>query len=476
MSTRSVIWKYQLILLSRNRFLIAGLLFLFVAGLYGARYGKHFVSQQNKVIYSVDTLQERGRQTTLKLLEEKDSAELARRRSFPNWIYYQSSVAGSKTVVYRPTPFAALSIGQKDNYPYYHEIANSRYPADFYSVSTTDVQNPVKLLAGNFDLAFVILYLLPLVIIALGYNALSGEKENNTFTLLRVQTSVYTLLRNKLAFQASLLIALSVVMNFCAFWISGISIAENGPQVSAWIFITAVYIIFWFAVVYLVASLNFPSSTNALVLGGLWILLLLLAPSAVHRAVSSSHEKELAQSIFNRRGDYPTARDLNAEQLKDSFSRLHHKYPLHPMVDTGAAVERFYRNLMATEIQIRNNNAMGRRVVQSQAEEYQRTMALNWINPAFAVQNAFNQVAGTEINNFHNYLAAAEEYQTKRRYELYGYSLAKKTFGVTDFRQLPEFDYQQPVIGIRQSLLLLLPVLVLALLFVIVAALRKIER
>ncbi|MEJ7658781.1 MAG: hypothetical protein WKG07_03710 [Hymenobacter sp.] len=59
----------------------------------------------------------------------------------------------------------------------------------------------MKLLVGNFDLAFVLVYLLPLFVIALGYGLLAGEQESGVLPLLRVQAaSVRRLLLGKLLF------------------------------------------------------------------------------------------------------------------------------------------------------------------------------------------------------------------------------------------------------------------------------------
>lgn len=472
MSNYRVIWKYQAILLLRNRWLIIGLLFLLVAGLYGARYGQHFVDQQRKVLYSVDTLDKRNQERTLGFLKSKDTATSV--REFPGMKYYQAGSAGGTTLIYPPSPFASLSIGQKDNFPFYHQVGG--WSEDMYAVTTTDIQNPVKLLSGNFDLAFVFIYLFPLFIIALGYNVLSGEKESSTFTLLRVQTSVKKLVGHKLSFLMLVMVLLSVVLNLAAFTLNGISFSDQAPQIGAWIVISVVYILFWFALVYLIVSFNQSGATTALLLGGLWIILLLLVPSIVHRNVSSSHEKEQVQGIFNRRGDFAQARDLEPQVLEDSFRRLKHPYPLPAMSDTGRAAEQFYQSTMASEIQTRYNNSMGRMVMESQAKEYQRALALNWVNPVFAVQNAFNQVAETEINNFHNYLKAVEDYQTERRYFLYNYSFNGRDFRLADYYKLPSFNFRQPVIGVGAAVGLVLPVLILSLIFILAGSFFRIDR
>lgn len=472
MSNYRVIWKYQAILLLRNKWLVTGLLFLLVAGIYGARYGQHFVDQQRKVLYSVDTLAQRSEEQILTRLKAKDTATAG--KEFPGSKYYRSSIAGSKTVIYAPSPFASLSVGQKDNYPFYHQVGG--WSQDIYAVTTTDIQNPVKLLSGNFDLAFVFIYLFPLFIIALGYNVLAGEKESSTFTLLRVQSSVKKLVSHKLGFLTMIMVLLSVVLNLAAFSVNGISFSEQAPQMGAWIVISIGYILFWFSLVYLIVSLNQSGATTALLLGGLWIILLLLVPSIVHRNVSSSHEKEQVQGIFNRRGDFAKARDLAPKVLEDSFRKLKHPVPLPAMTDTGMIAEQFYKGIMASEIQTRSDNRMGRMVMNSQAKEYQRALALNWVNPVFAVQNAFNQVAETEINNFHNYLKAVENYQIKRRYFLYNYSFNGRDFRLADYYKVPGFDFRQPVIGVGGALGLVLPVLVLSFIFIIVGSFFKIDR
>lgn len=469
-------WKYQAILLLRNRLMLSGLLFLFVAGLFSANYGKHFVEQQQKMIYSVDTLQQRSEEYAFKGVQRNDTSAMTKEaleRYHKAGKYYQSGIAGKKTAVYRPGPFTSLAIGQKDNFPFYHDVS-SYAKETIYSATPTDITNPVKLLAGNFDLSFVIIYLFPLFIIALGYNALSGEKETNTFTLLRVQGNIKSIVRNKLIFQAVVLIALSVIVNLSAFGTNGIFTAANLCQMFTWIMVTAIYIIFWFSVVFFVVTFNKTSSTNALILGGLWIALLLVVPSIVHKNVSDPHGRELAQTMFNSRGDVPGARDMDAARLVDSFHRLQHPYVLPPMTDTGKAARYFYEGLMRSEIQARIDNDLGRMVVASQAKEYERTIRLNWLNPVFAVQNVFNQLGNSEINNYHQYLAAAESYQTKLRYHLNSHSIAAKPFLLQDLRKVPEFDFLHPETGPSRAIAMLLPVIILAGVLLILGSFRRV--
>jgi ABC-2 type transport system permease protein len=84
---------------------------------------------------------------------------------------------GPRYAVMPPAPLAPLAIGQSDLLPYYYKISlRSRDTM----LGNDEIENPVHLLSGRFDLAFVTIYLYPLVILALSYNLISAEKEDGT--------------------------------------------------------------------------------------------------------------------------------------------------------------------------------------------------------------------------------------------------------------------------------------------------------
>lgn len=116
---------------------------------------------------------------------------------------------------------------------------------------------------------------------------------------------------------------------------------------------------------------------------------------------------------------------------------------------------------------------MGRMILKNQADEYEKTLRLNWINPVFAVQNAFNQIAGTEINSYHRYLAAAEDYATRRRYYLYNYFLNGRDLKLADYRKIPAFDFMMPVVTPKGALWLLQPVILLTVVLTGLAVIRN---
>ena len=151
--------------------------------------------------------------------------------------------------------------------------------------------NPLNLLAGRFDLAFVFVFLFPLLILALSYNILSAEKEGGTLQLTMANSAVglrrYVV--GKVLARLSVILVFAVGFSLLGFVLSGVNFADENAifRLLLWIAAVALYALFWFALAVLVNSFNFSSATNAVVLAGIWVLLVVVVPSLLHVAASA---------------------------------------------------------------------------------------------------------------------------------------------------------------------------------------------
>ena len=68
-----------------------------------------------------------------------------------------------------------------------------------------------------------------------------------------------------------------------AFVVGGVRLTASGmpARLALWTLAVALYGMFWFAVATAVAALGKPSATNAMVLAGIWLVLVILVPSLV---------------------------------------------------------------------------------------------------------------------------------------------------------------------------------------------------
>jgi ABC-2 type transport system permease protein len=454
MSEYLVVWKYQAKLFLRNKVLIFGVFVLLLSALFAAGYGNHFVQQQNSVIYTADTTHQNFLERVKDTYKNKTTPYTALAREL---------------AVYRPTPMSSLAIGQKDNYPFYHHTGVAM---NVYSVTSTDIQNPLKLLAGNFDLSYVFIYLFPFFIIVFGYNVLSEEKENSTYTLLQIQGNGGKVVLNKLVFRMVVILVLSLVANVVAFAMNGISVKENGMEMLSWSLVTMMYIVFWFALVYFVVSRGWSGGISVLVLSGLWVLLLLLLPSVINKKVSRPQVAQQVESLFSQRGDVQRAAKMNLTTLVNSFNNLKLPYKLPSSADTGK-VAREIKQIMITEVQARLDHNIGKKPIRQQSEEYRQTLSWNWLNPVFAVQNTYNQIAGTEINNYHDYLDAVESHQTKKRHFLHCQVLSGIPVTMETIEDMPKLEYKPAGVHYGKAIELMLPVLSLSGLFIVLGLLKR---
>ncbi|MCG8323325.1 MAG: ABC transporter permease subunit [Cytophagales bacterium] len=450
-----IIGQYQLVRFLRNKLMVSSLLFFFILCIFSLFYGKKFVEKQEKVIYPIDTLNQKRDIETKALLSELEDSVLTEKQQ-----YFALTLAQRKgnTAIYRPTAFSSFSIGQKDNYPYYKKIS---FGNNVYDVEVSEIQNPDKLQVGNFDLSFMFIYLAPLLIIALGYNALSGEEDNNTIRLLKMQVSESKIIAGKLLFLFAILTIAATVASFTGFYLNDMNIHEHGSKLIVWLLISYSYFFFWIGIVAFVISFKANSSINALVLGSIWIISLLLVPSIVHREVTSSKDNQLVDILLNKRGDGVNILEIPKEKLVDTMYTMSHPYA----IDLDSSVSTQIIQLAAgTEIRTRENNSLGRAIVDKQQKEYEKAEGFNIINPGYTIQNAYNRLAGTEIENYHDYLLAAEEYQTRMRYLIYDYMFRPRKFTLADYEAFPVFTYQQLQFTWKACIQALSPIYLLSLL------------
>ena len=154
--------------------------------------------------------------------------------------------AAAPYAVLPPAPLSAFSIGQSDLYPYYFKATlQSRTTV----MEADEIENPVNLLSGRFDLAFAVVYLFPLLILALAYNVISAERESGTLTLALAQPmTLVSLIGRKVVLRAVVLAGLVVASAVIAGAGSGAGLFEPGvwPRLLLWTASVLIYDAFWF--------------------------------------------------------------------------------------------------------------------------------------------------------------------------------------------------------------------------------------
>jgi ABC-2 type transport system permease protein len=346
---------------------------------------------------------------------------------------------GARYAVLPPLPLAPLAIGQSDLLPYYVKMTTD---AKETVTGGVELENPQRLLSGRLDLAFVLIYLYPLLILAISYNLLSAEQEQGTLALLLSQpVSLRTVILAKVAVRFVALFAAILVLAACALAISGVDLTSPGAaaRLLLWLSAIATYGVFWFTLAIAVTALGRSSATSAMLLAGAWLTLVVLLPSAFNLTATSLYpvpsRVEMVQAV----------REASDEANRQGSQLLAKYYEDHPELATGGAQQAMndfnvIRVAVGAEVEQRVRPVLERyeRQLSSQQAMIDR---LRLLSPAILMQDAINDIAGTGTARHRHFMAQVGRYHEAWR--AYFVPLILRKAQLPNFASIPTFQWQE---------------------------------
>jgi ABC-2 type transport system permease protein len=407
---------------SRGLVLLTGL--LLAVGFYGIYYGTTEVARQRAHLAELPRLAARNvAELKTKFPGPADAGEIG---------YYHTTFA-----VHHPTAWAGLALGQRDVNPYYLKLRLLGLQGQLYASENV---NPTKVLTGNFDLAFVLVYLVPLLIIALGFNILSSEREQGILPLLLAQpVRAGQLVAAKLTFQLGLVLGLVGLLSVVgAAWAR---VPLDG-RLALWLGLTGLYCVFWLGVVLLVAAGQRSSSFNAVALLGVWLGLLVLVPSLLQVYVAAARPvaQGLALTVQQREAihggwDRPKA---------ETMTRFYGDYPQYR--DTAAIRERFAWRWYYAFQYLGDKSAAPLAAAYATGLRQRAELAgrLAWLSPAVALQASLSALAGTDLPAHLAFQQSATRYHSALRAFYYPFLFRQIPFTHADYAREPRHTFTSP--------------------------------
>lgn len=289
-STLVLIMRHELRVMIADRTLPVIAALFAVLLLYGFFTGLHETRQREGVVRSLVAAQAKTNADNVALWRRVMARQQPPER-FANPVD-PSMIGGSMGAQYAILPTLALSpvaAGQSDMLTDYYQVTfGSR--AKFMEAG--EIESPWKLLSGQFDLAFVLVYMFPLFIFAISFNMLSVERDQGTLRMLLSQPlTLPRLVLAKTLIRAGVIIGLAVLVPALALLITRHGVLDGAALgvLALWTALVIAYGLFWFALSALINSLGRASATNALLLIATWVLLVLVVPVVLNLAVSSVH-------------------------------------------------------------------------------------------------------------------------------------------------------------------------------------------
>ncbi len=379
----------------------------------------------------------------------------------------------SEPAVLPAAPLGALAIGQGDLLPSWYPVT-ARGPYHF--LARSEPENPLRLSVGNFDAAFVIVWLLPLVVIALSFNLVSAERERGVLAVaVAAGASPVDFILGKLAARALLVFGSLWIALLAAALAAGVppGNAAGALPLLLWLAGATLYAAFWFALALFVNSRPRASDQNASLLAGAWLVLVILAPALTNLAATTVFAAPSRVALTTELREASEEADRAAAASRDQY------FFDHPEM-AGGEMDRtaYFQSVAQSELSI--SRAMAPLLAQFdvQARRQQGLVeVLQFLSPGTMTWQSLTTLAGSDGARHREFHAQALAFHERWSGFFREPLMRGATLTPADYAALPQFGFQEPPLG--QTLSRALPALAVLLALTLLLggiAIRRLRR
>ena len=264
---------------------------------------------------------------------------------------------------------------------------------------------------GSLTPAFIVQTLAPLLLILIGYSAISRERELQTLPYLLSQgTSGLTLIAGK---GLALLCVVGLIL--IPLTVSSLFTVLNGESllaVASFILGYALYLFVWVLLILLASSVFSKNSGSFTALIFLWILLCIVMPRVASTTAATvvpspgKIETDFAvKAELRKLGDGHNANDPAFKQFKQSLLKKYN-------VETLDELPVNFRGVVAGESEAKQTavlNKFAEQRMQAELKQTQLSRNFGWVTPMVAIKSLSMIVVGTSIETHHRFLRETEQ-------------------------------------------------------------------
>lgn len=468
---------YEWKTLIRDRWVQSLGLLLLTLCLFAAYNGKQKVDKRHLDIDEALSKVKEGDTAMLSLI---DSIEAGLPVDVPSWRQpVQPTAVGNyhpRVVAFPPAPMALVATGQSDLFTHQVEPTLS---GEAMLLNFTELSSPVQLLFGSFDLSFVLIYLLPLIVIAFTYNILSVERERGSLRLLATQPMKlvhWVLQKSTLRFALlALILGGSIILSLS---LNGISLAQEWNKgIAQLLGLSFTYLLFWFALAFLINLLGRSSAVNAISLLGIWIGLVLLVPAVLNQLANTIYPVPSRAQMINDMRVLKAEADQQQDQILAEYLRSHPELVSVEAGNEATAYGWWQRYFASQDVVKERMQPLIEKYDGQLSRQQQWVHQLRVLSPAILMQEGLQKISGTASSYYRDYRQQAISFAEQWREFFLPLIFKDEKVNAKILAQLPEFQYEKPIagqpFGVNLSLILLYSCLLLAMGFGLYTRQRK---
>lgn len=359
----------------------------------------------------------------------------------------------------QPVTLSVLAAGVSEFYP-------AGYGTSWRDVEPEpmplDPREPTLARAGWFDLSFVLLYLLPLAIVASSVDLLAREREAGTWALIRSHpVSTGRILAIKLASRAALIVACLVVLGLIAAWRTG-----DPVGVLAWQTVAVAYAAWWFACALLISvRVHHPGAAAAAGCVA-WFTIAVVLPGAIDTGVAraipapTTHALTMASRAARAAVAFDsTEAQAEAALLADDGQALAMRTRFlarFPEYRDEARLSTWGRYAIVQAAKEEALDALVAPLRRQQAAAADRREAwlsrLSWASPTLAASRAFWAMANVDQRAQADFQAQARTYDRRWKAFFWPLMFSGADFRPDDYDRIPRFSHRLPTADEQRAL------------------------
>jgi len=350
---------------------------------------------------------------------------------------------GGQVAVMPSVALTPVALGQSDLFPAQFRVT---YASKVTFLHGNDIENPWHVLSGHVDLAFVLVYLLPLLIFALGYNLLADEREAGSLKLLLSQPLRFTtLILGKVLVRTGVLLAVAVLIPVGILAVARPQVLHTLDNTLWWVVLVGLYALFWCALVVFVNVLGTSAASNAMILVVSWVMLVLVVPVLLNLGVSlASPAPSRAELATRTRVVTAQAMRQNADLLATDY---HQATDASDIPDANGRIAIGARPLANARIAQFVDATMQPELARFEAHRAQQHALVTryrFVSPAIVAVDGMTALAGTGYLRYAHFMQQIDAHHQRWKAFFLPRIEAGQAILPQDFPSIPAFHWQEP--------------------------------
>jgi ABC-2 type transport system permease protein len=330
-----------------------------------------------------------------------------------------------------PSDLAFAALGVRDIAPYILRVRALGLEAQLYE---GEVTNPEIAQPGRFDFAFVAVYLAPLFVILLLHDLFSGEREAGRLAALQVAASRPADLWRARVGVRGLALFLALIAPFLV----GAAVSGTMPlrTFTVVVFVGA-YLAVWISLATSVARLVRATTTAAMALCAIWLVVAVISPAlahlAINRAVPVRQGQEL--SIIHRDAVH-RAWDIPKAATMDPFFRSHPEWASTAPVTTPFHWKWYFAFHQVADESVAD---LARSYDAGVLKRVTLSEGVGHVLPGAGLQLALHRLAASDPRAQLDYRQDIRDFHAQLRRYYYPYIFNERPFREPEFEAAPSF-------------------------------------